>query len=90
MIDYTTLKLIWLWVIGLLCVGFAITGGSDLGVCALIPWLGKNDSERRQLLDSIGPTWEGNQVWLVTAAAALFAAYAATVLPIAGSVRGAW
>jgi cytochrome bd ubiquinol oxidase subunit II len=74
-IDYATLKLIWLWVIGLLCVGFAITGGSDLGVCALIPWLGNNDSERSQLLKSIGPTWEGNQVWLVTAAAALFAAW---------------
>lgn len=75
MIDYATLKLIWLWVIGVLCVGFAITGGSDLGVCALIPWIGHNDSERSQLLESIGPTWEGNQVWLVTAAAALFAAW---------------
>jgi len=75
MIDYATLKFIWLWVIGVLCVGFAITGGSDLGVCALIPWIGNNDSERSQLLESIGPTWEGNQVWLVTAAAALFAAW---------------
>ena len=75
MIDYATLKLIWLWVIGVLCIGFAVTGGSDLGVCALIPWLGRNDSERRQILESIGPTWEGNQVWLITAAAALFAAW---------------
>ncbi len=75
MIDYATLKLIWLWVIGFLCAGFAITGGLDLGVCALIPWIGHNDSERSQLLESIGPTWEGNQVWLVTAAAALFAAW---------------
>ncbi len=75
MIAYALLKLIWFFVIGLICMGFAVTGGSDLGVCALIPWLGKNDSERRQLLDSIGPTWEGNQVWLVTAGAALFAAW---------------
>ena len=75
MIAYALLKLIWFFVIGIICMGFAVTGGSDLGVCALIPWLGKNDSERRQLLDSIGPTWEGNQVWLVTAGAALFAAW---------------
>ncbi len=75
MIDYASLKFIWFLVIGLLCLGFSITGGSDLGVCVLIPWLGKNDSERRQLLESIGPTWEGNQVWLVTLAAALFAAW---------------
>ncbi len=75
MIDYETLKLIWLFLMGFLCLGFAATGGSDLGVCALISWLGKNDSERRQLLDSIGPTWEGNQVWLVTVGAALFAAW---------------
>ncbi len=75
MMDYETLKFGWFIVIGVVCIGFSITGGSDLGVCALIPWLGKNDSERGQLLESIGPTWDGNQVWLITAGAALFAAW---------------
>lgn len=73
--DYATLKFIWLLIIGFLFIAFAITGGSDLGVCILMPLLGRNDSERRVFLNSIGPTWEGNQVWLITAAAALFAAW---------------
>jgi cytochrome d ubiquinol oxidase subunit II len=75
MLDYETLKFIWLLIIGVLFIAFAITGGSDLGVCILMPLLGKTDAERRVFLNSIGPTWEGNQVWLVTAAAALFAAW---------------
>lgn len=73
--DYATLKLIWLLIIGFLFIAFAITGGSDLGVCILMPLLGRNDTERQIFLNSIGPTWEGNQVWLITAAAALFAAW---------------
>ena len=73
--EYETLKLIWFVLIGVLLLGFAVTGGFDLGVAALIPSLGKNDAERRLLLESIGPTWEGNQVWFITAAGALFAAW---------------
>ena len=75
MLDYVTLKFIWFLLIGILMIGFAITGGFDLGVGALLPFLGKNDEDRRIILNSIGPTWEGNQVWLITAAAALFAAW---------------
>jgi len=75
MLDYETLKFIWFLFIGALMIGFAITGGFDLGVGALLPFLGKSDEDRRIILNSIGPTWEGNQVWLITAAAALFAAW---------------
>jgi cytochrome d ubiquinol oxidase subunit II len=75
MLDYATLKLCWFFIIGVLFIGFAITGGSDLGVCALLPIIGKNDTERRVVLNSIGPTWEGNQVWFILAAGAIFAAW---------------
>ncbi len=75
MLEYETLKLIWLILIGVLFIGFAVTGGFDLGVATLLPLIGKNDEERRVLLNCIGPTWEGNQVWLVTAGGALFAAW---------------
>ncbi|MES2211765.1 MAG: cytochrome d ubiquinol oxidase subunit II [Pseudomonadota bacterium] len=75
LLDYETLKLIWWGLIGALLIGFAITGGMDLGVACLLPWVGKADEDRRILLNSIGPTWEGNQVWLVTAGGALFAAW---------------
>ncbi len=73
--DYETLKLIWWLFVGVLLVGFAITDGFDLGVGALLPFLGKNDDERRVIINSIGPTWDGNQVWFITAGGAVFAAW---------------
>lgn len=73
--DYETLKLIWWGLVGVLLIGFAVTDGFDMGVGTLLPWLGKNDSERRVMLNSVGPHWEGNQVWFVTAGGALFAAW---------------
>lgn len=73
--DYETLKLIWWVFIGLLLIGFAITDGFDMGVGALLPFVGQTDEERRVLLNAVGPTWESNQVWLVTAGGALFAAW---------------
>ncbi len=75
MLDYETLKLIWWVLVGALLIGFAITGGMDLGVACLLPWVGKTDEDKRLLLNAIGPTWEGNQVWLITAGGALFAAW---------------
>lgn len=74
-LEYEIVKFIWALLIGLLFIGFAISGGSDLGVGALLIFFGKSDSERRTILNSIGPTWEGNQVWFVTAAGAIFAAW---------------
>jgi len=73
--DYETLKLIWWLFVGVLLVGFAITDGFDLGIGALLPFLGKNDDERRVIINSVGATWEGNQVWFVTAGGAIFAAW---------------
>ncbi|WP_421446640.1 cytochrome d ubiquinol oxidase subunit II, partial [Agrobacterium tumefaciens] len=59
----------------MLLIGFAVMDGFDLGVAALLPVLGRNDGERRILLNVVGPVWEGNQVWLITAGGALFAAW---------------
>lgn len=73
--DYETLRLIWWLFLGVLLIGFAVTDGFDLGVCMLLPIVGKTDVERRVLINSVGPTWEGNQIWLVTAGGALFAAW---------------
>ncbi len=73
--DYETLRIIWWAFLGALLIGFAVTDGFDLGVAMLLPYLGKNDDERRVIINSVGPTWEGNQVWFVTAGGALFAAW---------------
>jgi cytochrome d ubiquinol oxidase subunit II len=75
--DYETLKIIWWLFVGVLLIGFAITDGFDLGIGSLLPFLGKNDSERRVIINSIGPTWDGNQVWFITAGGAVFAAWPA-------------
>lgn len=75
MLDYETLRLIWWGLIGLLFIGFAITDGFDMGVGILLRLLGKNDTERRVMINVIAPHWDGNQVWLITGAGALFAAW---------------
>lgn len=73
--DYATLKVIWWLVVGLLLVGFAILDGMDLGVGTLLPFVAGTDAERRVVLNTVGPTWEGNQVWFLTAGGATFAAW---------------
>ena len=73
--DYYTLKIIWWLFVGVLLIGFALMDGFDLGVGTLLPFVAKTDAQRRVLLNSIGPTWEGNQVWLLTAGGAMFAAW---------------
>lgn len=74
-LDYETLRLIWWLLLGVLLIGFAIMGGRDLGVGALLPFAARSDEERRVLLNLIGPTWEGNQVWLILGGGAIFAAF---------------
>ncbi|MQT11994.1 cytochrome d ubiquinol oxidase subunit II [Segnochrobactrum spirostomi] len=76
-LDYETLRLIWWLLLGILLIGFALFGGLDLGVGALLPFAARTDDERRLLLNLIGPTWEGNQVWLVLGGGAIFAAWPA-------------
>jgi cytochrome d ubiquinol oxidase subunit II len=75
MFDYETLKLIWWLLIGVLLIGFAIMDGHDMGVGTLLPFVGRNDLERRAVINSIAPHWEGNQVWFLTAGGAIFAAW---------------
>ena len=72
--DYETLRFIWWALVGVLLVGFAIMDGFDLGVAMLHPFIARSDDERRVLLNSIGPTWDGNQVWLILGAGAVLAA----------------
>ena len=73
--DYETLKVIWWLFVGILLIGFAVSDGFDMGVGTLLPILGKDDDERRIIINSVGATWEGNQVWFITAGGALFAAW---------------
>lgn len=75
MIEYELLKIIWWVLVGVLLIGFALTDGFDMGSMALMPFVGKNDGERRAAINTIAPHWEGNQVWFVTAGGALFAAW---------------
>ena len=74
-IDYDTLRIIWWLLLGFLLTGFAVMDGFDLGVAMWLPWLGKTDLERRVLINSIAPTWEGNQVWFILGGGAIFAAW---------------
>jgi len=77
MLDFATLKVIWWLLLGVLLIGFAIMDGFDLGVVMLLPFLGRNDSERRIIINTVGPVWEGNQVWLILGGGAIFAAWPA-------------
>lgn len=75
MLDYEILRFIWWILIGVLLIGFAITDGFDMGVLTLLPVVGKSNVERRIMINSIAPHWDGNQVWLLTAGGAIFAAW---------------
>lgn len=75
MIEYELLKIIWWVLVGVLLIGFALTDGFDMGSMALMPFVGKTDSERRAAINTIAPHWDGNQVWFITAGGALFAAW---------------
>lgn len=74
-IDYETLRVIWWVLLGVLLIGFAIMDGFDLGIASLLPFVGRNDIERRIIINAIGPTWEGNQVWFILGGGAIFAAW---------------
>jgi cytochrome d ubiquinol oxidase subunit II len=77
MFDYASLKFIWWMLVGALLMGFAITDGMDMGVGSLLPFVARNDTERRIAINTVGPHWDGNQVWLITAGGAIFAAWPA-------------
>ncbi|MDZ7920190.1 cytochrome d ubiquinol oxidase subunit II [Rhodoferax sp.] len=75
MFDYSTLKIIWWVLVGVLLIGFAIMDGHDMGVGTLLPFVGRNDVERRVVINTVGPHWDGNQVWFITGGGAIFAAW---------------
>jgi cytochrome bd ubiquinol oxidase subunit II len=74
-LDYDVLRVIWWLFLGVLLVGFAIMDGYDLGVAMLLPFVARQDVERRVTINAIGPFWEGNQVWLILGGGAVFAAW---------------
>lgn len=75
MLDYETLKIIWWLLVGVLLIGFAVMDGHDMGVGTLLPFVGKTDTERRVVINTVGPHWDGNQVWFITGGGAIFAAW---------------
>ena len=75
MISFDTLRVIWWLLLGVLLIGFALTDGFDMGVGALLPFVAKTDVERRIAINTVGPVWEGNQVWFILGGGAIFAAW---------------
>lgn len=75
MLNIEVLRIIWWLLLGILFMGFAITDGFDLGAATLLPLVTRDDMERRIVLNTLGPVWEGNQVWIILGAGAIFAAW---------------
>jgi cytochrome d ubiquinol oxidase subunit II len=73
--NYEVMRVIWWVLLGVLLIGFAIMDGFDLGTAILLPFIGKSDVERRIILNSVGPVWDGNQVWFILGGGAIFAAW---------------
>lgn len=74
-LSYELLRVIWWGLLGVLLIAFALMDGFDMGAMALLPFLGRNDVERRVIINTVGPTWEGNQVWFILGGGAIFAAW---------------
>jgi len=75
MLSYEVLRVTWWLLLGILLIGFAVTDGFDLGAAILLPFVGRTDVERRIAINTVGPVWEGNQVWLILGGGAIFAAW---------------
>ncbi len=75
LMSFETLRLVWWFLIGVMLIAFAMTDGFDMGVGALLPFVGKTDRERRVVINTVGPVWEGNQVWFILGGALIFAAW---------------
>jgi cytochrome d ubiquinol oxidase subunit II len=69
------LTTVWFILIGILWTGYLVLEGFDFGVGMLLPVIGRDDTERRVLINTIGPVWDGNEVWLLVAGGATFAAF---------------
>ena len=75
MLAYEILRLVWWVLLGVLLIGIAVMDGFDMGAAILLPFVGRTDIERRVVINTVGPVWEGNQVWLILGAGAIFAAW---------------
>ena len=75
MSEYEILRLLWWAVLGVLLIGIAVMDGFDMGTAILLPIVGRTDMERRIVINTVGPVWEGNQVWLILGGGAIFAAW---------------
>lgn len=75
LMDFEILRVVWWLLLGVLLTGFALTDGFDLGVGTLLPFVGRTDVERRVAINTVGPVWEGNQVWFILGGGAIFAAW---------------
>lgn len=75
LISFELLRCIWWFLIGVMLIAFALTDGFDMGVGALLPFVAKDDLERRVVINTVGPVWEGNQVWFVLGGGSIFAAW---------------
>lgn len=73
--EYSTLQVIWWLLVGVFLIGFALTNGMDMAVSTLLFKVSKNSKERSAIISTIVPHWDGNQVWLITAGGAIFAAW---------------
>ncbi|MFA7438725.1 cytochrome d ubiquinol oxidase subunit II [Castellaniella sp.] len=74
-LDFSTLRVIWWLLLGVLLIGFAVMDGFDLGLASVLLLVARTDTERRIAYNVIGPVWEGNQVWLILGGGAIFAAW---------------
>lgn len=75
LMSFEALRVIWWGLIGVLLIAFAMTDGFDMGVGALLPFVARTDTERRVVINTVGPVWEGNQVWFILGGGAIFAAW---------------
>ena len=75
MSEYEFFRVLWWALLGVLLIGIAVMDGFDLGTAILIPVAGRTDMERRVIINTVGPVWEGNQVWLILGGGAIFAAF---------------
>jgi len=73
--NYETLQNVWFLVVGFLFIGYFVLDGFDFGVGMALPFLGKDDTDRRVLINTIGPVWDLNETWVIVAGAALFASF---------------
>ena len=90
LLSYEFLRVVWWGLLGVLLIGFALTDGFDMGVGALLPFVGQSDTERRIAINTVGPVWEGNQVWFILGGGAIFAAWPFVYAVMIGLVIVLW